>query len=151
MARKSFWVSTNLSSEVRKAVGDITKYDEATQKKLDDVIRDMTGQVFDEAVSLAPKSSGKLAASIKQEFTLGDKGRRGYVKATDHVAHLIEFGANGAVVVPVRRKALHPGAAAWFAAHAVVPRRQPQPFMKPAMEKVRPALEAAVKEALRND
>lgn len=148
---KTFWVTTNVTGEVKKALGDVTKYDKDTQQRLDGVVRDMTGRVFKEAVSRVPKKSGKLASSIKQEFRPTPHGLQGYVKAMDHIAHIIEFGANGAVVVPVRRKALHPGAAAWFAAHAVVPRRQPHPFMKPAMDKVRPALEAAVKEALRND
>lgn len=148
---KSFWVSTNISSEVRKALGDITKYDEDTQKRLDDVVRDMTGKVFDEAVRLVPKKSGKLAASIRQEFKPTARGLQGYVKAMDHVAHLIEYGANGAIVVPYRKKALHPGATGWFAAHAVIPRRQPHPFMKPAMDKVRPTLESAVREAVTSD
>ncbi len=148
---KTFWVTTNVTAEVKKALGDVTKYDKDTQQRLDGVVRDMTDRVFKEAVSRVPKKSGKLASSIKQEFRPTPHGLQGYVKAMDHLAHIIEFGAAGAVVVPARKKALHPGAAGWFAAHAIVPRRTAHPFMRPAMDAVRPDLEKAVKEAVDRD
>lgn len=148
---KSFWVSTNITAEVKKALGDITKYDAATRQRLDGVIRDMTGRVFEGAVSRVPKKTGKLAGSIKQEFRTTPHGLQGYVKAMDPIAHIIEFGAAGSVVIPTRKKALHPGAEGWFAAYAIIPQRAAHPFMKPAMDAVRPELERAVKEAVDHD
>lgn len=148
---KSFWVSTNITAEVKKALGDITKYDAATRQRLDGVIRDMTGRVFEGAVSRVPKKTGKLAGSIKQEFRTTPHGLQSYVKAMDPIAHIIEFGAAGSVVIPTRKKALHPGAEGWFAAHAIIPQRVAHPFMKPAMDAVRPELERAVKEAVDHD
>lgn len=148
---KSFWVSTNITAEVKKALGDITKYDAATRQRLDGVIRDMTGRAFEGAVSRVPKKTGKLAGSIKQEFRTTPHGLQGYVKAMDPIAHIIEFGAAGAVVIPTRKKALHPGAEGWFAAYAIIPQRAAHPFMKPAMDAVRPELERAVKEAVDHD
>lgn len=148
---KSFWVSTNITAEVKKALGDIAKYDAATRQRLDGVIRDMTGRVFEGAVSRVPKKTGKLAGSIKQEFRTTPHGLQGYVKAMDPIAHIIEFGAAGSVVIPTRKKALHPGAEGWFAAHAIIPQRAAHPFMKPAMDAVRPELERTVKEAVDHD
>ncbi|WP_294000231.1 hypothetical protein [uncultured Megasphaera sp.] len=148
---KSFWVSTNITAEVKKALGDITKYDADTRQRLDGVIRDMTGRVFEGAVSRVPKKTGKLASSIKQEFRPTPRGLQGYVKAMDPIAHIIEFGAAGSVVIPIRKKALHPGAEGWFAAYAIIPQRAAHPFMKPAMDAVRPELERAVKEAVDHD
>ena len=110
----------------------------------------MTGRVFEGAVSRVPKKTGKLASSIKQEFRPTPHGLQGYVKAMDPIAHIIEFGAAGSVVIPIRKKALHPGAEGWFAAHAIIPQRA-HPFMKPAMDAVRPELERAVKEAVDHD
>lgn len=111
----------------------------------------MTGRVFEGAVSRAPKKTGKLAGSIKQEFRQGRNGLQGYVKAMDPIAHIIEFGAAGSVVIPIRKKALHPGAEGWFAAHVVIPQRAAHPFMKPSMDAVRPDLETAVMEAVNHD
>ena len=148
---KSFWVSTNITAEVKKALGDITKYDADTRQRLDGVTRDMTGRVFEGAVSRVPKKTGKLASSIKQEFQPTPHGLQGYVKAMDPIAHIIEFGAAGSVVIPIRKKALHPGAEGWFAAHVIIPQRAAHPFMKPAMDAVRPELERAVKEAVDHD
>ena len=148
---KTFFVPTNITAEVRKALGDITKYDKATQQRLDGVIRDMTGRVFKEAVSRVPKKTGHLASTIVQEFQPTPRGLQGYVKAKSHVAHLVEFGTQGSVVIPTRKKALHPGASGWFAAHAIIPRRTAHPFMRPAMDAVRPDLERAVKEAVDHD
>ena len=148
---KSFWVSTNITAEVKKALGDITKYDADTRQRLDGVVRDMTGRVFEGAVSRVPKKTGKLAGSIKQEFRPTPHGLQGYVKAMDPIAHIIEFGAAGSVVIPIRKKALHPGAEGWFAAYAIIPQRAAHPFMKPAMDAVRPELERAVKEAVDHD
>lgn len=55
---KTFWVTTNVTAEVKKALGDVTKYDKDTQQRLDGVVRDMTDRVFKEAVSRVPKKSG---------------------------------------------------------------------------------------------
>lgn len=151
MARRTFVVTTNISEEVRKAVRDISNYDEKTQARLREVIREETGAIYDNAVAAVPKKTGRLAAAIKQEFYDNDRGLIGLVKAMSTNAHLQEFGAAGAVVIPYRKKALHPGAEGWFAARAVVPRRLPHPFLKPAADKVRPELEAKVKEAITND
>lgn len=148
---KSFWVHTNISEEVRKALGDITQYDEATRQRLTDVIRGKTGDVFNKAVQMAPKPTGHLASTIVEEFQPTAHGLQGFVKAKSHVAHLVEFGARGTVVVPVRKKALHPGASGWFAAHATIPQRAAHPFMKPAVDAVIPSLESAVREAVNHD
>lgn len=64
------------------------------------------------------------------------------------MAHLIELGTKGSVEIPVKKKALHPGADGWFMAKAIIPYRAAKPFMKPAMDTVRPTIESAIKDVI---
>lgn len=139
-----FIVKADLSAKTFKALADIHQYSEATQQELRRVVHDKTQEVYEAAVHNAPYRTGKLRTSIR----MGVKGAVGTVYTNYPTAHLIEYGAKGAVVVPIRRKALHPGADGWFMAKAVIPYRSAKPFLKPAMDKVRPSIESAIKEAI---
>lgn len=139
-----FIVKADLSAKMFRALADIHQYNEATQQELRRIVHDKTQEVYETAVHNAPYRTGKLRASIRMDV----EGAMGTVYTNYPIAHLIEYGAKGAVVVPIRRKALHPGADGWFMAKAVIPYRSAKPFLKPAMDKVRPSIESAIKEAI---
>jgi HK97 gp10 family phage protein len=147
----AFKVYANISDAVYKSLAQISRYDEATQQRLKDIVRDKTSQVYKLAVTGVRKRTGKLAASIKMEVNTTGTKAVGKVMAKSPHARMLEFGHRGAVVVPIRRKALAPGADGWFMAKAVLPYQAAHPFMKPAIDAVRPGLEAAVKEAVTHD
>lgn len=149
MASK-FMVKADISKEVYKAMSDIGRYDTITQDNIRRVVREKTNEVYKLAVQLAPMNKGKLKSKIKAIINNTDKGTQGIVQVNDPVAHLIEFGVQRSIEIPVRKKALHPGADGWFMAHAVIPFRAAKPFMKPAMDTIRPTIESAVKEAISN-
>lgn len=143
------FVKADISKEVYKAMSDIAAYDKQTQDGIRNVVREKTGEVFTLAVQTAPSRKGNLKASIKETITNTTKGAQGIVSTDDPVAHLVEFGAKGTVEIPVRKKALHPGADGWFMAKAIIPYRTPKPFMKPSIDRVRPSIEAAVKDVIK--
>lgn len=142
------YVKADISTGVYKALSDIQRYDAATQTEIYGAVQDKTKEVYTQAVQLAPSKAGNLKASIKYNVNRSQSGIAGTVYTKDPVAHLVEFGARSAVEIPIRKKALHPGAAGWFMAKATIPRRSPHPFMKPAMDTVRPSIESAIKEAV---
>jgi hypothetical protein len=148
---KTFYVKTNLEGCVYKAISDISKYDDETKQQLSDVVQEKTDEIFTEAVHGVKIHTGNLAAGIEHSYDLTPEHATGKVVAKAPHSHLIEYGHRGGLVIPIRKKALAPGGDGWFMAHAVIPGQPAHPFMGPAADKVRPSLEAAVKEAVDHD
>lgn len=147
----AFKVYANISDAVYKSLAQISRYDEATQQRLKDSVREKTGQTYKLAVSNARKRTGELAASIEMQVNTEGRKAVGKVIAKAPYAHLLEYPHKGAVIIPVRKKALAPGADGWFMAKAVLPYQAAHPFMKPAIDAVRPGIEEAVREAIKHD
>lgn len=138
-------VYSNLSDEVFKVLRNIKQYDEETQKNIRSAVRDGTKEVLAEAIRRAPMRTGKLKASITMSFDY-DKSM-GIVRAKSPVAHLIEYGTRAVTITPQMRKALEINGK--FAAYANIPAKAAHPFMRPAIEKVRPDIEKKIIEALK--
>lgn len=142
------FVKANISDEVYKAMSQIGQYNQKTQEGIRQVVRDKTNEVYKISVQLAPMKTGNLKANIKESISNSAEGTQGIVESNDPVAHLIELGTKGSVEIPVKKKALHPGADGWFMAKAIIPYRAAKPFMKPAMDTVRPTIESAIKDVI---
>ena len=142
------YIKTNLADVTFKATADLSKFHDLTKERNRDVVRQKAAEVQDKAIELVPKDTGKLASQIHLEFVNSEKSTAAKVYTKNKIAHFIEYGTGGAVIVPKKKKALAPGATGWFMAKAVIPARAAHPFMKPAIDFRRPSIEAAVKEAI---
>lgn len=143
------FVKADISNATYKAMRDIHNYNSETQERIKEVTRDKTHEVLTVAIQLAPYRTGKFKATIREEIKTHSQGIYGRVFTNSPVAHLIEFGTKGHVVMPKKKKALVPGAAGWFMTNATIPAISAKPFMKPAMDKVRPTIEGAIKVAIK--
>lgn len=137
-------IYSNLSNEAFRALRDIDRYSAETRRRLQAAVRTGTQETAAEAIRRAPMRSGDLKASIQYEIKRD--GSQGVVRAKSKKAHLVEFGTGPALVYPKRRRAMKIGDR--FAAYALIPPKRPRPFMRPAIEKERPAIERAVLEAI---
>lgn len=142
------YIKTNLDDTTFRAIADIAQFDADTQRRIREVVHAKAAAVQRKAVELAPLKTGKLKGSIRLEYTDTLRHASAKVYTQDPIAHLVEYGAAGAVVLPKRRRALAPGAAGWFMAKAVIPQRAAHPFMAPAIDAVRPTIAEAVREAI---
>ena len=141
-------VKANISEEVYKALVRIDRFNVATQESIRKAVREKTLEVYRLTIAHAPYKKGKLKSSIQMEIGNTKRGTQGIVKTDDPVAHLVENGTAHSVVIPVVKKALHPGGSDHYFKRAVIPPRRAHPFMRPAMDAVRPTIEQAVKEAI---
>lgn len=139
-----FLIKADLETKAFKALKDIRQYDEATQREIRQVVQDKTQELLGTVMQNAPQNTGQLRRSIWMSV----RGAVGSVYVSDPVGHLLEYGTRGAVEIPVKKKALHPGGDGWYMAKAVIPPLQAQPFMSPAMAKVRPTINEALKRAV---
>lgn len=151
MAKSSFYIRANVSDEVYKAISDISRYDQETQDKLKNIVKEKTDLVFTYALQGIRIYTGFLAKSIEHEYSTGIHRASGKVFTKAPHGHLLEFGHNGGLIITIRRKALRAGADGWFMHRAVARHQSAHPFMKPAMDRVRPDIEADVKAAIAND
>lgn len=151
MAKNTFVIKANISEEAYKATRDISRYDAATQERIKNTIRKKTDEVFAETLRGVHSHTGNLAKSIKEEYHTDGNRASGTVMANAPHAHLIEFGHAGGTVIPIRRKALTPGGDGWFFKHAVLPAQEAHPFMRPAIDKVRPSIEEEIRKDIVND
>ena len=145
------YIKTNLDDVTFKATADLSKFNDLTKERIRDVVRQKAAEVQAKAIELVPKDTGKLASQIHLEFVNAEKTTAAKVYTKNKIAHFIEYGAGGAVIVPKKKKTLAPGATGWFMAKAVIPARAAHPFMKPAIDFVRPSIESAIKEAIVRD
>ena len=145
------FIRANLEECTYKAISDISKYDDETKQRLQNVVRDKTDALADAAIKNVHVLTGKLMAGIQREYDLTPEHATGKVIAKAPHSHLIEFGHRGGLVIPVRKKALAPGGDGWFMSHAGIPAQPAHPFMQPAVDQVQPEFDAALKEAIDHD
>lgn len=134
--------------DLEKQLANINKYDAATQEKLKTAVRTSTHNIAINIKKTMPVRSGKTIKKV-QEIYNGAKNE-GIDKIKSPTAHLLEFGAKGAVEVPVKKKALHGGRLAGYAAKVNIPQRKANPVMKKAFETEKPNLIKAVEDAIKS-
>ena len=144
---KSIKIFANIKEVAFRAMVDVQKYDEETQKKIRKATRDGVAAVHAAAVRAAPiRATGNLRRGIVQEFD--EKTCSGKVRATAPHSHLVEFGTRERVTAPLRKKALKiaEGFVRGFTFTGKMPKK---PFLRPAMEKERTAIEANIERAVK--
>ena len=144
---KSIKIFANIKEEAFRAMVDVQKYDEKTQKEIRQATRDGVAAVHATAVRAAPiRATGNLRRGVVQEFD--EKTCSGKVRATAPHSHLVEFGTRERVTAPLRKKALK--IAEGFVRGWTFTGKMPKkPFMRPAMEKERAAIEASIERAVK--
>ena len=138
MARaKGFYIKSDLTDAIKKAVGDVSKYDGETQRRLKGVIRKGTQDLLRASKRKARVgSTGNLVKGIEMEYD--EKYNRGFVKSTANHSFLLEHGVNPSFAFP---KGV-------FSRYAFIPARKARPFMKPALDEVEPKIIKALEEAV---
>lgn len=141
------WIHTNLPEEIKKAVGDVKRYDSTTEQKLRDAIRTGTEDTMRAALRHIHSYTGNLASNIEMHYN--ETTNTGYVKSKAYHSWLVERGAKATFEVPKKRQALKYGDR--FFKLARIPARKPHPFMQPAAEEVAPKIAEKVQEAIEHD
>lgn len=152
MARKAtFIVKADVSQAVYNCLRKLDAYDQKTSDNIRKIVKDSTANVFAGAVQRVPVRTGALKKSIRMRFEDTPTNTVGVVYTKEPTAHLVENGAGPVpVLMPVKKKALHPGGSGYFFTRANIPARKARPFMKPAMDAERPRFEAKIKRAVTN-
>lgn len=150
MAKKAtFIVKADISQAVFNCLRQLDSYDKRTSDSIRKIVKDSTANVFAGAVQRVPARTGALKKSIRMRFEDTPTNTVGVVYTKEPTAHLVENGAGPVpVLMPVKKKALHPGGSGYFFTRANIPARKARPFMKPAMDAERPRFEAKVREAV---
>ena len=150
MARPGFYVKADISDAVFKCLSKMDSYDKATSDRLQSIVIDGTKNVMNRAMNNVPVKTGKLRSTIRMDITENRKNRvTGIVYTKCPYAHLVENGAGPIpALVPVKKKAMHPGGTGDYFKIASIPARKAHPFMKPAMDAERPIIERKLREAL---
>ena len=144
---KSIKIFANIREEAFRAMVDVQKYDEKTQKEIRQATRDGVAAVHAAAVRAAPiRATGNLRKGIEQEFD--EKTCSGKVRATAPHSHLVEFGTRERVTAPIRKKALKIGEG-FVRGWTFTGKMPKKPFMRPAIEKERPNIEARIEKAVK--
>lgn len=142
----SFKVNLGIN-DLKMQLAQIDRYDQATQDKLRSAVRTATGHIFVGAKRRVPVRSGNLTKKITMNY---DPIRNvGIVSVKSPVAHLVEYGAKGAVETHKRKKALHGGRLVGFADKVRIPVRKEHPFLRPAFEDEKPSLMRSVEDAIK--
>lgn len=146
------FIKANISDETYRAIKQIANYNTETQKRIRNVMKAKVNEVYAEAVYRAPFKTGKLKGSIKVDLVEENMtGLQGRVYTNNPVAHLVEYGTKGGVIKAKKKKALTIGGDGSVFSKVVISGRPGRPFMKPAIDKVRPSLNAAMKGAIKNE
>ena len=150
MARKAtFIVKADVSRAVYNCLRKLDAYDQKTSDSIRKIVKDSTANVFAGALRRVPVRSGALKKSIRMRFEDTPTNTVGIVYTNEPTAHLIERGAGPVpVLMPIKKKALHPGGSGYFFTRASIPARKAKPFLKPAMDDERPRFEVKVREAV---
>ena len=147
MADKSIKIFANIQEEAFRAMVDVRKYDEQTQKEIKRATRDGIDAVHAAAVRGAPiRATGNLRRGIEQSFD--EKTCSGQVRATAPHAHLVEFGTRERVTAPIRKKALKINAG-FVRGWTFTGKMPKKPFMRPAIEKERANIETSIERAIK--
>lgn len=150
MARKdTFIVKADVSQAVYNCLRKLDAYDQKTSDNIRKIVKDSTANVFAGALRRVPVRSGALKKSIRMRFEDTPTNTVGIVYTNEPTAHLIERGAGPVpALMPIKKKALHPGGSGYFFTRASIPARKAKPFLKPAMDDERPRFEVKVREAV---
>lgn len=147
MAEHSIKIFANIKEEVFRAMVDVQKYDEQTQRAIRKATRDGVAAVYDAAIRAAPiRATGNLRRGIEQAFD--EKTCAGQVRATAPHAHLVEFGTRERVTAPLRKKALKINAG-FVRGWTFTGKMPKKPFMRPAIEKERANIESSIERAMK--
>ena len=121
-------------TELNKALHQIDFWDGKTRLKVEDAVSRGTKRVASDARRKVPRQTGTLRKSLKSSFKR--RGCTGLVKAMAPHAHLIENGVRTSVAEPKNKKVLRIVARGLvrYTRWAMIPRRRPRPFMKPAYD-----------------
>lgn len=142
---RGFYIKSDLTDAIKKAVGDVGKYEDGVQRRMKAAIRTGTQDTMRAAKSKAPIATGGIVRRLVMEYD--EKNNRGFVKSKAPHSILLEKGVKPSVVVPRRKMALKFDG--HFTRRAILPARKARPFMKPALDetgqKIVKALEEAVK------
>lgn len=134
----------HISDTSYQAVKNLNRYEELTRQQIAGAIRRSTQELYTLAVQLAPYRTGELKKSLQYHVTQ----QSGRVYTYNPVARFMEYGTKGAVITPIKRKALQAGANGWYMSKSVVPPIAARPFMQPAMRIVQPKADRRIKEAI---
>lgn len=147
--KATFIVKADISQAVFNCLRQLDSYDKRTSDSIRKIVKDSTESVFAGAVQRVPARTGALKKSIRMRFEDTPTNTIGVVYTKEPTAHLVENGAGPVpVLMPVKKKALHPGGSGYFFTRANIPARKARPFMKPAMDAERLRFEAKVREAV---
>lgn len=141
------FIKTNLSTEVRKAMKDIARYDDDTQKRVRSAVETGTKDTYKSAVRHVHTKTGNLVSKISMQYN--SHWNEGVVKSKAHHSWLVEHGASATIVLPKKRRALKYDT--HFFKLARIPKRAAHPYMKPAIDENAPKIEQAVQEAVDRD
>lgn len=126
------------------ALGKIKQYDLETQNNIKKAVQNSTKNIMLGAKRRVRVKTGRLLQHITMTY---DENRNiGKVIAKSPHAHLIEFGARGAVETPKNKKALK--VRGGFIEKANIPVRKAYPFLRPAFEDEKPNLTKAIEDAI---
>ena len=145
MARgKGFYIKSDLTDAIKKAVCDVGKYGDGAQARMKEAIRGGTQDTLRAAKSKAPIATGGIVRRLVMEYDA--KNNRGFVKSKAPHSILLEKGVKASFVVPKKKKVLKFGGI--FTRHALIPARKARAYMKPALDEVEPKIIKALKEAI---
>ena len=121
-------------TSLNKALRQISFYDGATRLKVENAIAAGTKRTGSDARRKVARNTGSLRRSIRTSFKR--KNCTGLVKAMAPHAHLIENGVKTSIAEPKNKKVLRIVARGLvrYTRWAMIPRRRPRPFMKPAYD-----------------
>lgn len=144
----TFYIKAD-DSAINKALRQISVFDGKTRLKVERAVKNGTQAVGRAARKNVPVKTGALRKSIKTSFK--SRAIVGEAKAMSPVAHLIEYGAKSAIIMPKNKKALtiDDYGVRRYAAKARIPARRAHPFLKPAYDAKRDKIIKDVEEAVK--
>lgn len=143
VAGGAFYINVRIR-DLQKQLGDIAKYDAATQDKLRAAVQTSTKNTMLGAKRRVRSITGNLIKKIG--MTYDPKTNSGSVYAKAHYSHFVEFGHKGAHEVPKNKKALAIDGEP--RSKADVPNVAPHPFLTPAWQDEKPNFLKSVKDAI---
>ena len=137
-------ISSNISEETFKVTRQIDRYASKTRQRIIDSIMASTKAVFTDVQTNIPRgATGNLGKSVKMDVNVRQRYVSGVVSSRAPHGHLVEFGTEPRYWY---KTVAHPkGPVALVIYRGVMPKH---PFMKPAIEKERPRIEARLREAV---
>lgn len=142
------FVATVSNAEISKCIRAIKTYDGKARLGAEKVLQNATRRIAGGARRRVAVASGTLKKSIKSGFSKSKLV--GVVRANAPHAHLVEFGANAAIVKAKKGKALKTVVADGYKYFktARIPKRKARPFIVPAFNAEAPKIVDELKKEL---